>query len=255
MGAYFNAVTTDNPSNWWRLADPGGIIAQDIGSATPRLPLYVATPGSAPYLGPSSDGAATARAGNNASLYNLMNGIPLLNLWTFETWFWPFSATTQQNLMTLENDPGGLRASIREEASGHVIGYVAGQASADWAGPIKAQEWHHYALTYDHITLRLYVDGVQKATSAFVVSTAAQVSPRVGEDQGAAGLATGFFADAAYYNGTLTAAQLLAHYNAADQVASTPLYLGGGTYDVTLGSSGGLSGDLAAILNSVRKVY
>jgi len=255
MGAYAAAVAADNPSNWWRLADPGGIIAQDVGSAIPHAPLFVAAPGSAPYLGPSSDGAATARAGTLPNLYNLTNPIPLLNLWTMEVWFWNFRQDVQQTLITLEDDPAGQRCEIRQEASGHLLGFVAGQTSADWAGPVGAGAWHLYALTYDHVTLRLYVDGVQKATSAFVVSTTGSVSPRIGEAQGAGTQATGFFADAAYYNGTLSAVQLLAHYAAADQVASSPLYLGGGTYDVTLGASAGTAGDLDIIRRSVRKTY
>lgn len=252
---YYSTVAADNPSNWWRLADPGGIIAQDIGGATPHAPLYVPGAASSPYLGPSSDGAATAKAGTSASLYNILNPIPLLNLWTIETWAWLFSRSANQGIMSLDQVGGGGGCAIRYNAAGTLIGFIVGSSVATYATVTAPGAWHHFALTYDHVTLRLYLDGAQVASVAVVVSTSYSVSPRVGEEATGANLSTGFFADAAYYNATLSAAQLLAHYNAADQRTSTPLYLGGGTYDVTIGASGGIATDLSNVYRAVHKTY
>lgn len=252
---YFSVVSADAPSNWWRLADPGGIIGTDIGGAV-HVPLFVSSAQAGPYTGPSSDGAATVHDTNNASLYNVTNPIPLLNLWTFECWAWFFHTGVDMTVMTIENEGAGFRNTIRYEAARSILFFsTLGASVVRYNGPVTESAWHHYALTYDHVTLRGYVDGVQQAAIATVINTSAQVSVRIGEEQGAAAKALGFFADAAYYNATLTAAQLLAHYNAADLVATNPIYLGGGTFDVTLGSSGGTSGDLDIIRQSVRKTY
>ncbi len=252
---YRSVVAADNPSNWWRLADPGGIIAYDSGGAT-QVPLFVNGPAASPYIGPSSDGAATARAGTLPSLYNVTNPIPLLNLWSIEVWAWFFHTGVDQTAMTIDNEGGGFRNVIRFEAARSVLFFsTLGASVVRYNGPVSEYAWHHYALTYDHVTLRGYVDGVQRAAIATVINTSAGVSPRIGEEQGAAGPATAFFADAAYYNATLNAAQIAAHFAAADQVASIPIYLGGGTFDVTLGSSGGLAGDLSKIEHYVSAVY
>lgn len=168
---------------------------------------------------------------------------------------WPFKLASDQGVMTMEADPSGTRASIRYQSAGTVIGFVGGQPNAVYSTVTQPNAWHLWALTYDNITLRLYKDGVQVATSAFVVSTTASVSPRIGEEQGAANPATAFFGEGAFWNSTLSAGQLLSHFNAADTTGTIPLYLGGGTFNVMVGSSGGLSGDLTRLESWVEQTY
>jgi len=255
VGAYFNAVSADNPSNWWRLADPGGIIGTDIGGAT-HVPLFVSSAQAGPYTGPSSDGASTVHDSVNPSLYNVTNPIPLLNLWTIECWVWFFRTGVDMTVMTIENEGVGQRNVIRFEAARTIFFFsTLGTSTMRYNTAVSDLTWHHFAMTYDHVTLRGYLDGVQVASVATVINTTGNVSVRIGEEQGASVKALGFFSDAAYYNATLTAGQLLAHYNAADLVTVPPLYLGGGTFDVTIGSTTGVSGDLATIRNSVRRTY
>jgi hypothetical protein len=44
--------------------------------------------------------------------------------------------------------------------------------------------WHHYAFTYDGSTMRIYYDGVQKASSSFTGFTTSQVRTEIGASQG-----------------------------------------------------------------------
>jgi Concanavalin A-like lectin/glucanases superfamily len=250
---YESTVAADVPAHWWRLADPGGIIAVDHATSVVKVPLFVPSSNQAPYLGMCTGGACTAR-GVASSLFNVSNAIAVTNLWSIEVWAWQFFAGGA-TVCTLENDPAGARLSVRTEANGNVTGFISGVGTAVRGGVISIEAWHHFVLTYDHVNLKLYVDGALAATTAMVTSTVGNYSPLAGQDQGVGGPLTGFVEDFAYYAFVLSGAQVLSHFNAADQLGLQPVYLGGGSFDISTGSSGGSSGDLDRIYRAVHQDF
>ncbi|HEY1437374.1 MAG TPA: LamG-like jellyroll fold domain-containing protein [Casimicrobiaceae bacterium] len=97
----------------------------------------------------------------------------------------------------------------------------AWHASANIAVPLGS--WHHFVVTYDGTTLRLYVDGVLATSfvSSYTVSTV-PIAIGVGARYGAGWPFNGAIDEAAIYDYALSADQVASHYAAGIQ-ATEPL--------------------------------
>jgi len=226
---YFSTVLADGPVEWWRLSDPGGVICNNVGSGT-RIALSNELNGAMPYTGMNSDGTCCAhQLGFN--IIDRSFNVALSNPWTLEAWAWLFAIDAgDDGILGLQTSGGGIRIGIRQQAAGTVIGFVAGQPSAGDATVLAAQAWHQYALSYDGAVLTLYLDGVAHGSQAFAQSTTGTYEIVVLDEFGAASIAWGFAQDVAIYHTALSAARILAHFNAADTISSKPVYAGGGKY-------------------------
>jgi Concanavalin A-like lectin/glucanases superfamily len=248
---YFNAVLGDNPQHYWRLADPGGMIAHDLQSPAVALGSSSATPPIFAYTGPVQQGGSIYFE-SGLGLLN-QNTLPLTVPGAVELWFWwIWQPNAIEYLFAWDGVSAGAMDIILD-ATGHIRADWGTGSAIDPAVAVK-QAWHHVVAVNDGATLRLYKDGAQVATA---VPSGAGGSFRLNigrSNTGAAGSA-GCIAEVATYGHTLSGAQVLAHFNAADNVAQKPIFRSAGTFDPGSGSTTFAPADLAAILAAVRHTY
>lgn len=253
MSAYLSAVLADSPQHYWRLAESGGAIAHDIGSAPFHLIAGPSGIDQLGYSGPVSDGGAgwlpSGQDFNSAGA----NLNALTSPFSVEVWYWCFAQpTSQRELMGWDNYSTGVGLLIN--AGGGIQPSVTNTFPAPSAAA-PVQLWHHAVLTYDGATIRFYLDAAAQPTIAKAgpVTIARQLG--IGSDPTNLGVSfEGFLAEAAIYPSALSAARVTAHHSAADQITAAPVS----------GAAAGLSGastnpyftDLEQlILQSVRKTY
>lgn len=90
---------------------------------------------------------------------------------TVEGWFLPLSsASGNVTLLSKGNPFAGAGFSLGLDVNGHLvffIGNAPSNATLVTPGPLDLYLWTHAAATYDGATLRLYVNGVEKASAAY----------------------------------------------------------------------------------------
>jgi concanavalin A-like lectin/glucanase superfamily protein len=247
MSAYLDAVIADAPTHYWRLADPGGFLAHDIGSTVQHL---IATPsGVVPqlgYSGPVSDGGSSYIGGAG---YETGGAVLLTAPFTLECW----DFTSQWNT-------GGFVLDPDQDTSGVAIGIDAGPVWAAWydnavlhgAAVPSTNTWHHLVGVYGAANVDFYVDAALAATVAFVQATITKV---IFVGRRATGSAINHFVSeaAVYSNKALTAARISAHFAAADNSGQAPIFnLASG---IALESSGGGSGAFPNIVPDINTHY
>jgi hypothetical protein len=205
-----------------------------------------------PYSGIASDGGAAWAIGQ---LGHISNGNPVWvlagNTLSVELWHWPLTLGSFQavELATATQFPG-----IRFQASGKYIGYLGGTVVTS-ATVFAVASWHHLVLTYDHVTLKLYVDGVLEASAALAFTAIGNYGLYLLADSAGANWGTGAVCEVAVYSTLLSATNVAAHFAARSNPSNALVFAGGGAFAGGTGSSTPLSSDTAAILASVRKVY
>ena len=96
------------------------------------------------------------------------------------------------------------------------VGFAGPGVNLDWS------KWHHVVGTYDGSVARLYVDGNLADSQNFTGSSNAAGGLFVGSPGWAANCANGSLDEVAVYGGALTAAQVKAHYDAAQGTLPVP---------------------------------
>lgn len=249
---YVTTVLADNPVHYWRLADAAAGLFFDIGSS----PLHAYSFGVpyGPFTSMCSDGLCWFRM-NTTPFFGVrcdQSDMTLTTSFTLEAWFYSIGqGTSDQNIMSVQN-PGGSRATIRYNSGRILQGFIATQPTASNPATTPRQAWHHAVLTYDHVTLRLYLDGAQVATQAFVINIAStDYNVLLGEESSNVTPLNGFMAEFAIYSSALSASRVLAHFNAADTRTSTPRSVEAGAFppgpSVALSSSDLLNQIYAAV--------
>jgi Concanavalin A-like lectin/glucanases superfamily len=238
------------------MADPGGPLLHDIGSGT-KFPLLNAAPGATPFTGPSSDGGS-------AQFNSLSHGGALsrnvfslaTSPWSIEMWVYPIDlgAATARMFQFLNGAASVGVDYLTSKKFQFFFSGFGGSPSVTSGATYNPALWHYIVCTYDHVTMRLYVNGAADGTNAQVVDPSdpydillAQTSTPV--------TTTVNMAELAFYTSVLTATQVSNHFNAADTVSQRPLYKGAGVASVYPVATGSPSVDLTTILNSVRKTY
>ncbi len=228
----------------------------DVGSGV-RQPLEMAVLGTVPYTGMTSDGLCGFFT--PATLAGLgANVVATTNVWSIEAWSWPFVFDAGDDQVVALGAVGGANPVLgfRWNVAGTMQGFIGGVVAVTSPLAYAARAWHHIVLTYNHIALSMYVDGA--LTNAAAVVTATTQNNSVYLDQNSVGTARGIMAieDVAVYGVALTAAQVLAHFNAADLVGSLPVYAAGGVAFAYPGVSNiPAPSNLDLILSSVRRVF
>jgi hypothetical protein len=238
------------------------VLAQDVGGLA-HVPLFLNYGLAFPYSGPSSDGGSAVRLSGSIISTGPTFVIAEGNSWTMEIWYWlPWNDQTTRYLFTITKAAGAHAESLYLQTTDCLGGALPGIGGYNSATLSTPRVWHQAAMTYDNVTLKLVFDGVQLGTAAFVSASTGNYGVAVGTDSAGTGATQGLFAEAALYPTVLTAAQLLAHYNAADFKAYSPVFGGGGRIDPSTGvaysssaSFAALAADTAGLLSSVRAVY
>jgi Concanavalin A-like lectin/glucanases superfamily len=235
------------------MADGGGQIAHDIGSAKFHIPQGAAY-GSLGYSGPIGNGGSWYIV--SAQFPQTANALAsITSPFSFEMWFWP-AVTPATNSFLLQYDGVGLPEMQALYLTTNKVQFSVNNSVVVSAGTYARQAWHHLVGTYDGTNVRAYVD-------ALIIGTTALAGPvtiaKAASFGGTAGSGANFFngcvAEIAIYNVTLSPTRINAHFLAADNSIGVPVY----------GAAGGISGGSGPgadfttieqqILSSVRKIY
>lgn len=250
---YQSVVSGDNPVHFWRLADPGGFIAHDIGN-TPHALSAAHYLGSLPYTGPNKDGGSAFMT--NAAAFMTVDNVTHTYPISIEAWVWHIQRkASQQNVFSLElNGAGAGSLALTIDATGHPQ-LTSNSAALTAPNPIALNQWHHLVAVHTGAARRLYVDAVLVANDAQALAS----SPGC-FSIGARGGDTGFYlegcvSEVAYYTYALIVQQISNHYVAADNVAQRPIFRTTGTFNTVTGGSTVTQDSLDLVLASVRKTF
>ena len=250
MSAYLSAVIADAPLHYWRCADPpGSLILIDIGSSPYHLHA-VGVNAIIGYSGPVSDGGCVDLALDSSFANSGENIAAAVAAMSMECIVWPFEHHAITNQWTSLAIGAPHQQALFNSAGKWGFIYKNTVVPAAPVTNVADQTWTHLVGTYNGANAQLYVNG---AASGAAVAIAADVAYNdLFTLMGSVNTGSrGFIAEVAYYNTALSAARVLAHYNAIDRINQPPIYSRAGVGST---SSGDL-GLLAYILQSVRKIY
>jgi fibronectin type 3 domain-containing protein len=144
----------------------------------------------------------------NASSLQLTTGM------TLEAWVNPSVITSAWRDVIYKDVDNYYLMATSTNASRPVAGGTFAEAIGATALPVNA--WTHLATTYDKVTLRLYINGVQVASTAAAGAIATSTNPlTIGGDATWGQYFGGVIDEVRVYNVALTAAQIQADMNAA----------------------------------------
>ena len=232
--SYRQVVMTDSPIGFWLLNESSGTTAAD-SSTNAINATYYNTPlldqagtGGRVLKSVYFDGASSESAYTNAT--STFNRAPS-NTWSYEIWYKDNNTTNTaaEVAAVWRGDLGSATdlvgtVTLNNSVAGRVQAVVPDQAETGFIiltydGLGGNTNWHHVAVTaLSGGTLRLYVDGVERASST------ATRGPNTVDKRAVMGanwsinataqFFTGNAAAFAIYNTELSAARVLAHYNA-----------------------------------------
>ena len=222
---YAQTVLQDKPVAFWQLNDTSGTVALDSSGNG-----YSATYEGSPTLGaaPIANGLGKSASLSAASSQYVTLAAPPAALQlvegSFEGWWKP------SVLPTAANTGGAILAT---HYSGGDINYMLGFSANDGTGSGSTIDFsryggswqdtvgpqavvntpYHVVGTFDGTTSRLYVNGALAASASGTTFTPTANAILMGMgDNG--GYLTGLLSNVAIYNTVLSAARILAHYNA-----------------------------------------
>ena len=219
---YADAVLADSPVSYWKLDETSGTTAADAvgsnnGTYTGGYTLN--------QTGIPSTGRPSVLF-NGTSGYVDLGAPAALNLtaaWTLEAWVYLTSTPNGAGIISEQYPSSGnvlyeLGFGLSTSGANLAGGYYTGSA---WyiatGGSLSLNAWHHVACTWDGTTLRLYADGAQVATATPGAAPVAGINTLyIGRRHDASfnPFFPGRIDEAAIYSTALSAARILAHYNA-----------------------------------------
>jgi hypothetical protein len=207
---------------------PGNTTAVDSSDGSPA-----GTRHNGDYLGfggapPAVSPATGSVFGSEAPLFDgkddavRIDGVPNASTLTIEAWAkstgpaWNAHGflVSKRNSFILHPLQGGNGMQFYVFTSGGQL------AVASWDNPgpsFDIRQWHHYVGTYDGAALRLYVDGVERASAPAPGQAVDDHSPLwIGQDDGLSGRnGNAWIDEVALYAGALSGTQIKVHYDAA----------------------------------------
>jgi len=109
---------------------------------------------------------------------------------TFEGWFQNDNPTAYDHLFSQRESYPLLKFVLSHVGTRLILDYWDDLAHGmheyflETPGYTPDSGWHHYALTYDGSTVRIYYDGVQKASAPFTGFSTAELKTEIGASQG-----------------------------------------------------------------------
>lgn len=254
MSAYSAAVLADSPLHYWRCADPGGALLHDVGSQKVALMVNNIDPVGLPYSGPVSDGGSFLDQGTAYGWFN-QDSDALAAPLSLEFWLWQHSDIATQQIAFIVRS-GASSFFVQTSSTTKLGGVGTGGTIAD-AANLTRQAWHHVVFTISGTGAGiLYKDAVSVATGAVGIPPTGNYRFALGGNVGsAANQFQGALSEAAIYGSVLSAARVTAHFAAADNVSSKPVYAVNGVFNPGPGTTSLDSANIASILASVRKTF
>jgi hypothetical protein len=211
---YLGTILSDAPLDYWRMADPTYGRVVSIGSQFIDLMPWSMGQGWQGFSGPASDGGAYLSAGG----FLVVDNYPIPAVSSLEGWFWPgafFGAGANFLLIPGATKRPSLILNEYEALTWQVDGGAVGAAVN-----FSRQRWHHVVIVSTGADTRFYFDGVLKWTNPTIMT--AHPGDRLYVGGWATGLWDFFISEVAFYGTALSAARVLAHYNAADNTLFRP---------------------------------
>ena len=219
---YDDTVIGDNPIHYYHLNESSGTIASDSVTLINTAPgTYVAAP-TLGAAGMGDGGTAVTFNGTTqdvtiAATTNFPTGA---QPWSIEAWAkYALAGDISVSIIAAFGDNNvahGCPQIFFQNNSGTInAGIFDGTTIAQGGTAVTANSFHHVVGTYDGVTLRIYLDGVLQT------SATSTVNAQLGHGRIAARNSNGVdqqwfkgtIDEVAFYNYTLTAAQILTHYN------------------------------------------
>lgn len=250
---YLATVLADSPVHFWRCADPGGLLYHDLGSAPRSMQNGLSTATSLPYLGPNSDGGSTFLSLNtNANYYP--GDQTLATPFTMEVWAWLQKGGTLQGFFAVSNNVNTMEVGVDGSNNAHFYDAVGANTTAT---AVSLQHWHQYVLVQQAASSTFYFDGAFVANGGGVALSGlfAFMIGAGGYGASPARFANAAVAEVSIYPSALSAARVLAHYNAADQLAQRPIYRGSGEFSVVTGVVTDNTSQLNSVLANITSTY
>lgn len=250
--SYSTAVSGDSPTGWWRVGETSGTTAADAtgnghdGTYTGGFAL-----GGSGLVGDSD--TAVHLDGSNGYLDVPNSAAVQTSAWSWETWVKFDTAPSGTGIVSEAYTGSGDRVMYALATSDGTVGQVSGAqpyvgfySGSAWYGAVSPESLvagtvYHLVGTYDGSTLRIYVNGQEKASAAASGWAADSEGISVGRRWDGAGnidYVDGVIDEPAFYNRALTATEVADHYSAgtgsggSDGDTSTASTVETFTYDV-----------------------
>jgi hypothetical protein len=210
-GTYEDAVTTDGPASYWRLGENPATSPVDIAGSLSNASQPSGATAAAGLLGGGDFNGAYSLNGSGwavdlGDVYDFAATAPL----TFEAWVKPTTVDATLRRLANKISSDGLNGwAVYYSSSGWKFERVGSGTShtAQWATAPVAGSTYHVVATYDGATMRLYVNGIERATRSSTLSVGNHATAlRIGR------FVSGVLDEAAIYSGTLTPSRVTDHY-------------------------------------------
>lgn len=224
---YRIAIIGDGPTHYYRLDDPFGTSANDFALSGAQNGVYVAAPtlGVAGALLADTDTAVSFNGTTQDVTIAGTAGFPTgAGPWSIEAWV-KFAAVgdiaATQSIIASFGD-GGVGHGCGQLYLKNVSSVISARATigtneAISAATLNAGTWYHIVATYDGSAVTVYVNGANSNAAAAEAGAVVQGNGRIAA-RNTSGSDTLWFKgtidEVAFYTYNLTAAQVLAHYNA-----------------------------------------
>lgn len=229
-GVYPTAVLADNPVVYYRLGDASNppFVKDDSGFA---VDIKSSITANFQQVGAFTTDSNTSVLcdGSTTNLF-VAKSITTTNGWSVECWIKsPNGGTFPGGNAAWSFGGDGVTQSNRIDLLSNVVQskvVFSGSLQTLSAGvPLSYNDWHQVVVTWNNSTTNwsIYIDGVQTAstTHAGPVNTASGIE--IGNDYlGVDGIFSGYIQDVSFYQSELSAARVLAHYQAGAPFRQVP---------------------------------
>lgn len=220
--AYADEVLADTPLAYWKLDETSGTTAFD-SSGNGRNLTWTGTPG----LGASpliNTGTAVTLSGDDGASRPL-DAFTNRSQYSVELWFSSTATASSFLLLHFAGTAGawGLQLNRPGTTAGSVTARNYSTSVQVSSAAVNNGARHHVVLVQDATTLRLYVDGTQVNSAASAQVNNDLIGINLGQDNTGANKLVGKLDEVAYYGAPLSAARVLAHYNAGIGVVKQAL--------------------------------
>lgn len=251
---YRSEVLADNPSHYWPLSEPGGTIVADLmdpGGAGGSVNASVGYKGIT-----ATDGAALVNDINNNAYLGLKNKLYAAPPCTFEAWVWIWGTLgTYQEILMYGDTTHSMEMDVESTGKLRLVTRGTNQQLLS-VGILTPSAWHHVVGLWSLTAATIYIDGTFDNNSAIAYSGLPASDPfGIGGFTDRTQPLNGYVASPALYPTVLSAARILAHFNAAEFRTQQPTFVGGASALSIVNLQADLDAKLDLILASVRKTY
>ncbi|HEU5315291.1 MAG TPA: PA14 domain-containing protein, partial [Chloroflexota bacterium] len=216
--AYHEKITSDSPVGYWRLGESGGGLAFDRTARFTGTHNGGVTLGQAGAFATDFDRAARF---NGSTGYVSVPDAAALNpgAITLESWVYLTAYPATSGNMLSKGDNTGYRYRVSSDGSVSFLDRGATNGITSAAGVVPLNQWAHVVATGDASGLKLYVNGVLKASNSTPYGSAPGGVPLyIGATPAFGEYFSGVLDEVAIYSGALSGGQVQAHFDTGSAV-------------------------------------